>query len=216
MEAAADDLQLVLAAQLREVHGIARHADRQLRILLGVLHGVFQHLAVQHVDVQVVGTLREVAVEHRHEVVDALLGRRAQRFGDDREGVRNTVLRVAVAHLGHRGERCDGAALVAAVHRVGSRGEGHALEASVGRRAGLLAVHHVRGDREQRQRRAGILVDGQLFELLAEVVDEVHAQVIDTVVVVAVAGEFAFDVEAFGEPLGVAAGRHTGVFDGRE
>ena len=39
---------------------------------------------------------------------------------------------------------------------------------------------------------------------------------VDTVVVVAVAGEFTLDVEGFGEPLGVAAGRHAGVFDGRE
>ena len=104
MKTPADDFELVLAAQLREVHGIARDADRKLRVFLGVLHGVFEHLAVQHVDVQVVCALGEIAVEHRHEVLDTLSGRRAERFGHDREGVRNTVLRVAVAHLGHRGD----------------------------------------------------------------------------------------------------------------
>ena len=36
MEAAADDFELVFAAQLGEVHGVARDADRQLRIFLGV------------------------------------------------------------------------------------------------------------------------------------------------------------------------------------
>ena len=65
VEAAADDLQLVFAAQLGEVHGIARYADRQLRIVLGMLHGVFEHRAVQHVDVQVVCALRK-AVSYTH------------------------------------------------------------------------------------------------------------------------------------------------------
>ena len=206
----------MFAAQLGEVHGIARYADRQLRIVLGMLHGVFEHRTVQHVDVQVVCALRKVTVEHRHQVLDPLLFGRAQRFGDDREGIRDAVLRVAVTEFGHRGERGDGTALVASVHRVGTRCEGHALGTSVGRRAGFLAVHHVRGDGQQRKRRAGVLVDGQFLELLAEEVHEVYAQVVYAVVVVAEAGEFALDVEAFAEPLGVAAGGHLGIFDGRE
>lgn len=56
MERAADDLQLMLTAELREVHGIAGHADCQLRILLRVLHGILEHLAVKDIHVQVVRT----------------------------------------------------------------------------------------------------------------------------------------------------------------
>ena len=74
MERTADNLQLMLAAELDEVNGVARYADGELRILLGVLHGIHQHLAVEHVHVEVVGTLGEVAVHHGHEVLNTLLG----------------------------------------------------------------------------------------------------------------------------------------------
>ena len=62
MEATADNFQLVFAAQLHEVYGIAGNADSQLRIVFRMLHGIVQHITVQYVYVQVVGTFGEVTV----------------------------------------------------------------------------------------------------------------------------------------------------------
>src|SRR6056297_950426 len=53
-------VELLLARQLDEVDGVARDADRELRVLLRVLHRVEQRLAVQHVDVNVEALLGEV------------------------------------------------------------------------------------------------------------------------------------------------------------
>jgi hypothetical protein len=53
VERAVDDVHLLLAAEPHEVHRVSRDADRQARILLGVLHRVEQRVAVQHVDVHV-------------------------------------------------------------------------------------------------------------------------------------------------------------------
>ena len=58
MEGALDHLQLLLAAQAVEVHGVAGHADGQRRILFRMLHSVQQDLAVHHVHVQMVRALR--------------------------------------------------------------------------------------------------------------------------------------------------------------
>ena len=63
VEGAVDDVELLLARQLDEVHRVARHPDRELRILLRMLHRVLQRLAVEHVDVDVEAAAREVRVE---------------------------------------------------------------------------------------------------------------------------------------------------------
>ena len=78
MEATADNFQLVFAAQLHEVYGIAGNADSQLRIVLRMLHGIVQHITVQYVYVQVVGTFGEVTVHHRYEVLDTVFVRSTQ------------------------------------------------------------------------------------------------------------------------------------------
>src|SRR5262245_1773002 len=51
MEGAFDDVHLLLAREAHEVHGVARDADRQARVLLRMLHRVHQRLPVQHVHV---------------------------------------------------------------------------------------------------------------------------------------------------------------------
>ena len=56
-----DDVELLLARQLDEVHRVAGDADGQLRVELGVVHGVQQRLAIEDVDVDVVAALQEVA-----------------------------------------------------------------------------------------------------------------------------------------------------------
>ena len=57
-----------------EVHRIARHADGELRVLLGMLLRIEQRVAVEHVDVQVMATLLGIRVDHVNEVVGLRLG----------------------------------------------------------------------------------------------------------------------------------------------
>ena len=102
------------------------------------------------------------------------------------------------------------------MHRVGSRSESNAFGASVGSGSGLLTVHHVGCDSQERQGRTGVLVNGQLLQLFAEVVHQVYTKVVYTVVVVAEARERTFDVETFRQADVVTACRYFGVFDGRQ
>src|SRR5574338_1473321 len=47
VEGPLDHVHLLLARQPHEVHGVARDADRQVRILLGVVHRVEQRVAIE-------------------------------------------------------------------------------------------------------------------------------------------------------------------------
>ena len=75
------------------------------------------------------------------------------------------------------------------MHWVGTRSKGNTFGASVRSGTGLLAVHHVGGDSQQGKGGTGILVDRQLFQFFAEIVNEVYSQVVHTVVIIAEAGE---------------------------
>ena len=199
VEGAGDNFQLVFARKFHEVHGVAADADGELRIFLGVHHGVFQHFAVEDVHVEVVCSLGEVAVNHGDEVLHAFFVGGSEALRHDAEGVGDAVLGVAVAEFCHRGERSDCTALVSSVHRVCAGSEGNAAFASVGCCAGFLSIHHVGSDGQQRESRTCVLIDGEFLEFFGEEVNEVHAEVVHTVVVVAEAGELALDVEGFGE-----------------
>ena len=63
VESPADDVELLFARQFDEVDRVARHANRQLRILLRMIHGVLQRLASEHVDVDVLAAFAEVTIE---------------------------------------------------------------------------------------------------------------------------------------------------------
>src|SRR5688572_28267289 len=62
MEGAVDHVHLLFARQPHEVDGVTRYADGQAWIFLGMLHGVEQRFAVQHVDVHVEPGAAEVGV----------------------------------------------------------------------------------------------------------------------------------------------------------
>ena len=72
VETAADNFQLVFAAQFHEVYGISGNADGKLRIFLRMFHGVFQHFTVQYVHVQVVSAFGEVTIHHCHQIFYAI------------------------------------------------------------------------------------------------------------------------------------------------
>src|SRR6187399_409293 len=54
VESAIDDVHLLLTGEPHEIHRVAGHADRQARILLGMIHRIEQRVSVQHVDVHVI------------------------------------------------------------------------------------------------------------------------------------------------------------------
>ncbi len=63
VEGSRDDLKLMLAAERRKAHRIARDPYGEVGISLGRVHGVHKLPAAQHVYVQMVGSLRKIAVE---------------------------------------------------------------------------------------------------------------------------------------------------------
>lgn len=146
VEGARDDLELMLTAELDEVHRIARDSDGELRVVLWVLHSILEHLSVEHVHIEVMCPLGEVAIHHRDEVLDLLVLVRAQGVWNDAEGIADPVCCVRVVELGHRAKRGDCTVIITAVHGVSSRSEGYTCVTSIGRSTGLLAVHHVGGD----------------------------------------------------------------------
>src|SRR5688572_7945070 len=143
VESAVDDVHLLLTRQPDEVDGATRDTNGQAWILLRVLHGVEQHVAVQHVDVHVEARAAEVSVEDAGQIVDAIALDAPQPFGHERRGQRDTVLRVAIRNFRHRrGARVD-AMFVATMHRVGARCERLAEPPAVGRVTGRLPVDDV-------------------------------------------------------------------------
>src|SRR5678815_2878009 len=73
MECPRDDVHLLLTREPHEVDGVARHANRQARVLLRMLHRVDERVAIEDVDVHVKTRGREVSVEDVREVRDLVL-----------------------------------------------------------------------------------------------------------------------------------------------
>src|SRR6516164_7461910 len=54
VERAVDHIHLLFSGKADKVHRIPRHPDREIRILLRVVHRIQQSLAIEHVDVHVI------------------------------------------------------------------------------------------------------------------------------------------------------------------
>ena len=93
--------ELLLTGQLDEVHRVPGHPDRELRVLLRMLHRVLEGLAVEHVDVHVEAGRHDVGIQHADQVRGLLVGRVAQARRDDGRGERDAVLRLVVGELGN-------------------------------------------------------------------------------------------------------------------
>ena len=73
VEGAADDIELLLARQSDKVDRVARDADGELRILVGIFHRVLKRVLVDDVEVHVEAAVFEVHVERFDRGVDQLL-----------------------------------------------------------------------------------------------------------------------------------------------
>ena len=73
MEGTRNNLTLLLTAQLVEVYRVAGNTDGQVRVLLRMLVSRHQGFAVEHIYVQVVRILREIAAHDGNQIVHLLL-----------------------------------------------------------------------------------------------------------------------------------------------
>src|SRR5690554_4195295 len=213
---AGNNILLLRTGQSHKIYGIARYPDGQLRIVLGMLHGVFQHFAVEHIHVKVMGIFGKITVHNRHEILLALLHIGTQGFGNDGEGIGNAVERIFIVNFGDRAQRRQGSAFVATVHGIGARCKGHALGAPVGRRSGLFAIHHIGGNGQDGQGGLRIFIGGQLLQQFIEVSRYFLSKNIYPVVVVAVAGKVPFYFEVGRNACFVTHHLHFSVLDGRQ
>ena len=177
-----------------------------------MLHGVDELFAAKDVDVQVVGGGLEVAVQHLHQVLDALIGGVAEGIGVDGLGDGDAVQGPGIGELGGGVQGGDEAVLLRAIGGVAAGSHGSAVLAAVGGCAGGLAVHHVGGDGQDGGRGLGIAVGVLLLHHVDEGLQQPLGDVVRAVVVVAVLGEIAHGLKAGDHAvILVADGAHLGV-----
>src|SRR3954467_12296182 len=141
VERAADDVSLLLWRQANEVHGVARHADRELRILVRIFYRVLERLLLDDVQVHVKAASLEIGVKRLDRLVDNLGFGQMRLLRGDGDGVADAVLRVLVGELCDRQAGCGPAMAMPAVHRVCARPERLAFATAVGGISRGLAVH---------------------------------------------------------------------------
>ena len=74
-------VKLLFLRELDEVHRVARHADRQLRVLFRIGDGIFQGLTAQHVDVEVLATFDDrLQLDGHFAIFDLAQGRDSHRL----------------------------------------------------------------------------------------------------------------------------------------
>src|SRR3954470_9994745 len=81
VEGPGDDVHLLVAREPHEVHGVAGHANREVRVFLRMVHRVEQRVAIEHVDVDVEAGCAEERVEHPGEVAIRSSGTRPRPSG---------------------------------------------------------------------------------------------------------------------------------------
>jgi len=82
MERPVDHVHLLIAREPYEVDRVPRHANRQRRILFGMIHGIQERFTIQHVNVDVIAGDTEESIKHFSQVLDLILGNPAQTSGN--------------------------------------------------------------------------------------------------------------------------------------
>src|SRR5688572_30701365 len=95
-EAAVHDVELLLTREPHEVHRITRNANRELRVLVWILHRVEQRLLLQDVEVHMESALAKEHVKASDGASDGCGIALTVVGWDDRQGVANTVLRFRI------------------------------------------------------------------------------------------------------------------------
>ena len=111
-----------------------------------MIHRIEQHLAVHHVDVDMVTAVEEIAVEQSDQIPNTLLFGAAERGRDNRKGIADSVLGEIIRKFGNRLHRRHAAVSISPVHRICAGSKGLTRLPAVRRGSGLLPVHHVGGN----------------------------------------------------------------------
>ena len=103
MRLTCNNILLLLASQVDELHSVTRYTDGEVSVLglLRMLHSIAQLLNTKHVHIQVVSTTAEVTVHYANQRVSTLLVVLAQSVGADGLSVRDTVEGILVRQLSY-------------------------------------------------------------------------------------------------------------------
>ena len=71
VEGTVNDIKLLLTCQLNKVNRITGNANRQLRILLRMLHGVNKLCTVENVNIQMMSLISHISIQQCNEICDA-------------------------------------------------------------------------------------------------------------------------------------------------
>ena len=140
----------MLPGQFDEIDRIAGNADGELRVLLWMIHGVQQRLTVHHIDVHVVAMFFCIGVQQRHKISDAVLLLLAEGLRHNGEGIGDAVFCILKRNLCYRGERCQRAVGIPAMHGIGAGCQRYTALSAVRSRTGRLAIDHIGGDGQNR------------------------------------------------------------------
>src|SRR5215813_3696598 len=72
VERAVDYIELLLACESHKVNSVSRNANRQMRVLLWVVHRVQQRVTIQHVHIHVIAGYTEKRVQHSGQIGNAV------------------------------------------------------------------------------------------------------------------------------------------------
>ena len=121
-----------------------------------------------------------------------------------------------VGQLCHRVQGSQQAVLLCAVAGVCTGSKRGECGTAIGQSAGVLAVHHVGGDGQDRGGSLRVAVGVALLDHLQEGAQQPHADLVGAVIIVAVLGEVALGLKAGGKAALVTHYLHLGVLDGAQ
>src|ERR1700739_1015542 len=102
MERATDHIHLLLTSQPHEVDGISRDTNRQMRVLLRMIHRIQKRVTVQYIYVHVIARVAEKRIEHASQIGDAIIRTPPESLGEQRGSERDAIGCVAIWNLRNR------------------------------------------------------------------------------------------------------------------
>src|SRR6266850_2688207 len=114
MKGPIDHIHLLCAGKPHKMHRISGNANSQLRVLLGMVHRVDQHFAIQHIHIHVETRSTEKCVEYATQIRDPIYINSSKTFRYQRGRKRNSILGIAIRNLGYRSSRRVDAMAIAA------------------------------------------------------------------------------------------------------
>src|SRR5262249_43830393 len=119
------------------------------------------------------------------EVYSSVFNNPSEPVRKQRSGERNSVCSIAVRNLRYRSCRRMQTMFIPAVHWIGAGGEWFPLSSAIRRITGILAVHDVRGNRQDRLSVNSFPIRRIFPQLSHKRADDPRRELIDSIVVIA-------------------------------